>query len=88
MYMALLICHVEVIMSYTSDGSHTSCPSPAIPTITAFLRGQRLKGLCGLGGCDPYPIQGLHQFKHLGIGKSGEWLHPLSQFLDALCQLA
>ena len=35
----------------------------------------------------PIPNLRAHQFEHLGIGKSGEWLHPLPQFFDALCQL-
>ena len=74
----------EFWMPYASGGSHASCPSPAVPTVTAFPRGQRLNGFHGLGGGDSYPIWGLYWVKHLGISKSGKWLHPLPQFLDWL----
>ena len=75
----------ELWMSYAFGGSHTCCLGPAVPTVTAFPRGQRLNSFHGLGGGDSYPIQGIYWVEHLGISKSGKWFHPLHQILDALC---
>ena len=75
-------------MSYASGGSHTSHPCPTVPTATAFPRGGRLEGLYGFGGVIHTQFEGSNGSKHLVIGKSGEWCHPLPQFLEALCQLA
>ena len=77
---------VERMMSF-------ECPMPLVGPMPLVLALWFLLLLCSQGGESLMVSVDLEevthtQFKHLGISKSGKWLHPLHQLLDALCQLA